>query len=226
MLSHPNLPTAVSLHVAWGGPRCDGQTRGTTTPHMGRDLASAPWALPLWTPGETSGPLFFTAKQEQEKERERKKKFYLCIYLFGWFGREFFKPIYLGRVISRRWLQPRDILVKCICLIYFLKKCLFLSKRVTKTTEEKKKKRTLTVISGPGSSIAMLQGGGEETPVLCPPHFSVPPGQRLGAQPMLAGPLPPTKGLVSCQGCARGSEVAHYDRRMRSLWHVAPPRAW
>lgn len=72
----------------------------------------------------------------------------------------------------------------------------------------------------------MLQGGGEETPVLCPPHFSVPPGQRLGAQPMLAGPLPPTKGLVSCQGCARGSEVAHYDRRMRSLWHVAPPRTW
>lgn len=43
---------------------------------------------------------------------------------------------------------------------------------------------------------------------------------------MLAGPLPPTKGLVSCQGCARGSEVAHYDRRMRSLWHVAPPQAW
>lgn len=173
MLSHPNLPTAVSLHVAWGGPRCDGQTRGTTTPHMGRDLASAPWALPLWTPGETSGPLFFTAKQEQEKERERKKMFYLCIYLFGWFGREFFKSIYLGRVISRRWLQPRDILVKCICLIYFLKKCLFLSKRVTKTTEEKKKKKEHLL-----SSLALAPPlpccrGVVRRPPCCVPHISL-----------------------------------------------------
>lgn len=80
--------------------------------------------------------------------------FYLCIYLFGLFGTGFFKPIHLGSVISCQWLQPRDILVKCICLIYFLKNAFFEQKSNQNQLRLKKKKkeknRTVTVIPSPG----------------------------------------------------------------------------
>lgn len=81
--------------------------------------------------------------------------FYLCIYLFGLFGTGFFKPIHLGSVISCQWLQPRDILVKCICLIYFLKNAFFEQKSNQnqlrlKKKKKKEKNRTVTVIPSPG----------------------------------------------------------------------------
>lgn len=103
--------------------------------------------------------------KERKKERRRRKKFYLCIYLSVLFGRGFFKPIYLGSVISCWWLQPRDILVKCICLIYFLKNAFFEQKsnqnqpRLKTTKKKKKEKRTDTFISGPDFSLAVQQEG-------------------------------------------------------------------
>lgn len=85
--------------------------------------------------------------------------FYLCIYLFLLFGSGFLKPIYLGMVISCWWLQPRDFLVKCICLIYFLKNAFFEQKSNQKQLRKKNPKRTVTVISGPGFSLAVWQEG-------------------------------------------------------------------
>lgn len=94
-----------------------------------------PTTLLLRTPVETSGPLFPYREMETKggKKKIKEKCFiYVFIYLVGLGGVFFFKLIYLRRIISCWWLQLRDILVKCICLIYFLKKCLFLSKRATK----------------------------------------------------------------------------------------------
>lgn len=78
-------------------------------------------------------------------------------------GGDFFKPVYLGSVISCQWLQPRDILVKRICLIYFLNNAFFEQKSNQNQRRLKKKTQTVTVISGPGFSLA----------VWIPPSFPV-----------------------------------------------------
>lgn len=80
-------------------------------------------------------------KNTNAKERKRKCFIYVFIYLFG---TGFFKPIHLGSVISCQWLQPRGILVKCICLIYFLKNAFFEQKSNQNQLRLKKKKSTRT----------------------------------------------------------------------------------